>query len=263
VLLNHQAKQLFGYDRAALIGQMVDVLLPDRLRNRQARHRGRYFTAPHTRPMGSGFELIAQRQDRSEFPVENSLSPLHTEAGLLIISAIRDISERKRPEAELRQTAFVRLLQVVAVTANETTSVEAAVQRVLDHICAHTGWPLGHACVRAGDSTGELAPAALWHLDEPERFGPFRHITEITRIVLGVGLVGQVLASGKPAWMADVNADPPFVRAPFFTNKPNGTGLSLSISAHIVTQHGGQIEVDSVEGQGSTFRIPLPYHPGR
>src|SRR5215510_6659034 len=99
VLVNHQAEQLFGYDRAALIGQLVEVLLPERLRNGHTRYRGSYFAAPHTRPMGSGLELVARRRDGSEFPVEISLSPLHTEEGVLITSAIRDISERKRAEA--------------------------------------------------------------------------------------------------------------------------------------------------------------------
>src|SRR5262245_42508605 len=80
VLVNHQTEQLFGYDRAALIGQMVEVLLPVRLRHGHLRYRGNYFGAPHTRQMGSGLELVARRQDGSEFPVEISLSPLHTES---------------------------------------------------------------------------------------------------------------------------------------------------------------------------------------
>src|SRR5262245_8814413 len=134
-LVNQQAEQLFGYDSAELIGQMVEVLLPERLRSRHAGFRGSYAAKPHARPMGSGIELVAQRQDGTEFPAEISLSPLHTDDGLLITSAIRDISERKRAEAELRrQTAFVQLLQVVAVTANQATSIEAAMQRVLDQV---------------------------------------------------------------------------------------------------------------------------------
>src|SRR5262245_3449131 len=214
VLVNHQTEQLFGYDRAALIGQTVEVLLPARLRHGHMRQRGNYFRAPHTRLMGSGLELVARRQDGSEFPVEISLSPLHTESGLLITSAIRDISERKRAEAELRrQTAFVQLLQVVAVTANEAMSVETAIRRVLEQVCTHLGWPIGHAYLLTGHSTGELVPTALWYLEDPERFAPFRHATELTRFVPGAGLVGQVLASGKPAWMADVSLDARFLRA--------------------------------------------------
>jgi PAS domain S-box-containing protein len=214
VLVNQQAEQLFGYERASLIGQMVEVLLPERLRNAHTRYREGYSTVPHTRPMGHGLELVAQRRDGSEFPVEISLSPLHTEAGLLITSAIRDISERKRAEAELRrQTAFVHLLQVVAVTANEAMSVEVAMQRVLDQVCAHIRWPLGHVYFLPGDSTGDLGPVTLWHLEDPERFVSFRQVTEITRFAPGAGLVGRVFGSGKPAWMADVSADPHFVRA--------------------------------------------------
>jgi two-component system NtrC family sensor kinase len=209
VLVNHQAEQLFGYDRAALIGQLVEVLLPARLRGRHTRQRGSYFLAPHTRPMGSGIELVARRQNGSEFPVEISLSPLQTKAGLLITSAIRDVSERKRAEAELRrQTAFVHLLQVVAATANAATSVEAAVQRALEHVCASLGWPLGHAALLTENPIGAPAPRMLWHLEDPERFTPVRHAIESTCFVPGAGLVGQVLASGQPAWIADISADP-------------------------------------------------------
>jgi two-component system NtrC family sensor kinase len=230
VLVNEQAERLFGYQRAALIGQMVEVLLPERLRNGHTRYRGSYFTAPHTRPMGSGLELVARRQDGSEFPVEISLSPLHTEAGLLITSAIRDVSERKRAEAELRrQTAFVQLLQLVAVTANQAVSVESAVQRVLEQVCTHLGWLLGHAYFLAGDSIGELVPTALWYLEDPERFVPFQQATEMTRFVPGVGLVGQVLASGRPAWMADVRTDPNFIRAQQAQQVGLRTGFALPV----------------------------------
>ncbi|HET9224452.1 MAG TPA: ATP-binding protein, partial [Roseiflexaceae bacterium] len=201
-------------DRATLIGQMIEVLLPERFRHGHTRYRGSYFTAPHTRLMGSGLELVARRQDGSEFAVEISLSPLHTESGLLIISAIRDISERKRAEAELRrQSAFVQLLQVAAVTANEAISVEAAVQRVLEQVCTHLGWPLGHAFLLSSDATGELVPTVLWYLEDPQRFADFRQATQITRFAPGAGLVGQVLASGKPDWMADVSVDARFLRA--------------------------------------------------
>jgi two-component system NtrC family sensor kinase len=207
VLVNHQTEQLFGYPRGVLIGQLVEVLLPDRLRSGHARQRGSYSSAPHTRPMGSGIELVAQRQDGVEFPVEISLSPLKTESGLLITSAIRDISERKRGEAALRrQTAFVQLLQIVAVTANEASSVEVAIQRMLEQVCTHIGWALGHACILP-EAVGGQMPTHLWHVDGSQRFTPFQQATEITRFDPGVDLLGQVLATGKPAWVADVSAD--------------------------------------------------------
>jgi PAS domain S-box-containing protein len=98
-IVNSQAARLFGYERAELQGQPIELLLPDRLRSRHRQHRTIYVAEPHTRPMGIGLDLAARRRDGSEFPVEISLSPLETEDGLLITSVIRDIGERKRAAA--------------------------------------------------------------------------------------------------------------------------------------------------------------------
>jgi protein-histidine pros-kinase len=101
-LVNAQAEQLFGYDRSEMVGQAIELLVPERARGVHVGHRRNYVQAAGTRPMGAGLELYARRQDGTEFPVEISLSPLKTETGLLIISAIRDVSERKRAEAKFR-----------------------------------------------------------------------------------------------------------------------------------------------------------------
>ncbi|HWW60569.1 MAG TPA: histidine kinase dimerization/phosphoacceptor domain -containing protein, partial [Thermoanaerobaculia bacterium] len=85
-----------------LIGQQVEVLLPARLRGNHARARERYGAAPHPRPMGSGLDLVARRQDGSEFPVEISLSPLHTDQGSLVMSIVRDITDRRRAEEQIQ-----------------------------------------------------------------------------------------------------------------------------------------------------------------
>lgn len=104
VLVNSRTEQLFGYERADLLNQPIEILVPERFRKRHVGHRSHYFANPHTRPMGVNVSLYAARKDGSEFPVEISLSPLETEEGLLVTSIIRDITERLRAEEALRHS---------------------------------------------------------------------------------------------------------------------------------------------------------------
>ena len=103
VLVNSQTVKLFGWDREELLGQTVDKLVPLRLRGAHPHHRVGFFTQPKVRQMGAGLDLYGLRKDGSEFPVEISLSPIQTEDGLLVASAIRDASERKRNEQVLHE----------------------------------------------------------------------------------------------------------------------------------------------------------------
>jgi protein-histidine pros-kinase len=100
-IANDQAMSLFGYTRERLIGQPVEMLLPESLRGTHVGHRQTYASDPHLRPMGRGLELLGRRADGSTFPVEISLSPVTSVAGAFVSSAIRDVTDRKKMETEL------------------------------------------------------------------------------------------------------------------------------------------------------------------
>jgi PAS domain S-box-containing protein len=94
VLVNAQAERLFGYRRDELVGQPVEILVPDLSRKAHRAHRERYAADPKPRAMGSGMELPARRRDGSAFPTEISLSAIDTDDGILVIAAVRDVTER-------------------------------------------------------------------------------------------------------------------------------------------------------------------------
>lgn len=105
VLANRMTETLFGYTRDELVGQPVELLMPEHFRQEHNLSRDRYVKNAHTRPMGSGLELFANRKDGSEFPVEISLSPLQAPSGVLVTAVVRDITERKQAQQILESHA--------------------------------------------------------------------------------------------------------------------------------------------------------------
>ena len=113
VRLNRQAEAIFGYTREELLGEPVEILMPERFRERHPKHRAAYSPKSRPRPMGTGLELYGRRKDGGEFPVDITLSPMEITDGFLIISVIRDITYRRRTEEQL-----VKLSRAVEQSAN-------------------------------------------------------------------------------------------------------------------------------------------------
>jgi len=103
IQVNSQTEAMFGYTRDELIGQSIELLVPERQRPNHDQHRAEYHAKPKIRRMGSGLDLYGRRRDGTEIPVEISLSPIAGQNGPIVLSAIRDVSDRKRIEEELRK----------------------------------------------------------------------------------------------------------------------------------------------------------------
>jgi PAS domain S-box-containing protein len=115
IFVNAQTERMFGYRRGELLDQKVEMSLPVRFWGKHRSHRSRFFRDPKIRSMAAGIELYALRKDGTEFPVEISLGPLQTDEGVLISSAIRDISGRKQAAEALRRSEEKLRLLVTGV----------------------------------------------------------------------------------------------------------------------------------------------------
>ncbi len=211
---NKGAQAMFGYAEAEALGKPLTLIIPERFRNAHENGVKRMTTTGESRVIGNTVELWGLRSDDTEFPLELSLASWTVGDDRFFSGIIRDITGRKHTEAVVReQSALVQLLQDVAVASNEARSVEDALQACLDRVCAHTGWPVGHAYLLSEENEEEMIPTTLWHLDDPARFEIFRRVTEATPLGRGAGLTGRVLATGQPAWIMDVTCDANFPRA--------------------------------------------------
>jgi diguanylate cyclase (GGDEF)-like protein/PAS domain S-box-containing protein len=129
VLVNSQGMKMFGYKEEELVGQSVEVLVPQRFRGGHREHRNDFSARPQARLMGAGRDLYAVRKDGSEFPVEIGLNPLETEEGLFVLSAIVDITARKAAEEEFRSLAISDPLTGLANYRKLIDTLDAEIKR--------------------------------------------------------------------------------------------------------------------------------------
>jgi len=164
-------------------------------------------------------DMGAHRQD-GNFSQEVAVEP-HTEVGVIAQEynrVLQKVAHEIEAHEKAAQTLLIKnedlkLLQIVAQETNLATDVIEVLGVILEKICAHTDWPVGHVYLPDEQDPTLLRPGNIWYLREPTRFQIFKEVTEATSFPLGIGLPGRVMECGKPAWIVDVTKDSNFPRA--------------------------------------------------
>jgi PAS domain S-box-containing protein len=205
---NEAYAEILGLTPEEVVGRSFFDFLDDKETERALAQRELRLAGLSTR-----YEVCVTAADGSKKDVSATGSPIFNPDGSYAgaVQTIVDVTERKRAEEEAREAnARMELLRMVTTAANEVSDFEEAVRISLELVWAHTGWPVGHAYLVEGGSSGEAVATNIWHLEDPQRLEGFVRITEGTRFAPGIGLSGRVLASKEPVWIADVTEDPNF-----------------------------------------------------
>ncbi len=331
-MVNRQVEVLFGYPREELLGQPVEVLMPERFHGRHVGHRMSYSHDPHTRPMGVGLELFGRRKDGSEFPVEISLSPMRSDDESVVISIIRDVTGRKETEqriraaavalarsnAELEQFAYVAshdLQEPLRMVASYTQllgrryrgkldadadefigfAVDGArrMQELINDLLTYSR--VGTRALQleqveagklvegvAGDLAAAIdeAGASVTHDELPVVRADRVQLRQLLQNLIANGIkfsrpdtpphVHVSATRGPSAWTFAISDSGIGIEAEYLDRifvlfqrlhsrgEYPGTGIGLAICKKIIERHGGQIDVESEPGKGTTFRFTLP-----
>lgn len=160
VLVNVKTEQLFKYSRTELVGQSVEVLLPQRFREHHRLFRGSYCARPEPRPMGAGRDLTGLRADNTEFPIEIGLNPIDTEEGVMVLASIIDITERLRTQQHLEDALREKTVLLNEVHHRVKNNLQI-VTSLLNLQAAHVADPRLQAIL--GESCGRVKAMALTH----------------------------------------------------------------------------------------------------
>ncbi|MGH9872241.1 MAG: PAS domain-containing sensor histidine kinase [Pyrinomonadaceae bacterium] len=133
-LVNNQTETLFGYDRSELLGQPMEILVPERYRGGHPGHRTNFFQHPSTRSMGAGRDLYGRRKDGTEMPIEIGLNPITTDEGAFVLANIIDITERKQAEQKFQRVVESSPNAIVLVGAEgKIVLVNARTERLFGY----------------------------------------------------------------------------------------------------------------------------------
>jgi PAS domain S-box-containing protein len=200
LLVNEQVENVFGYIREELIGQPVEILLPETLRGLHIKHRGHYMNEPYTRAMGYGLDLQGRRKDGSTFPVDISLSPLETSDGTLVTSIIRDITEHKEFEEALQESE-ARYRSTSELTSDYIYSVNFSGEGDIE-----LDWATEAFTPLTGYSPEELAQHGGWpsivHPEDVEKY----HLQREKLLTMGgadVVVYRIITKDGDTRWLED------------------------------------------------------------
>jgi PAS domain S-box-containing protein len=206
-VINRQLEELFGYSADELLGQPVELLIPDGVRALHRQHRATYANAPRVRPMGAHLSLSGRRRDGSAFPLEASLGPLDAGDEQLVIVSIRDITERQRAHDTVSSAnRDLRALQAVTDTALSHLALDDLLTALLERVTAVL--QVDNAAVLLLDAAGEtLTVRAVRGLEEP--------VAPRVHVPMGHGFAGHIAATREPLVVDDIATIPvanPFLR---------------------------------------------------
>lgn len=213
---NPAVEGLFGYDHKELIGRNVRMLLPSPEENSFDQAIQRYVETGEAQCARTGCEVTGRRKDGSTFPIHLSLGEFELDGRQFFTGILHDISEQKRWQKQLMElnetlekrveerTASMRLLQQIAIIANEAESVAQALRLALSRICQMCNWPIGHAWLPAEDDPNVFCDSELWFGETSSVCEDLKASARTLQFRAGQGMVGGVIASGKPMWLSDV-----------------------------------------------------------
>lgn len=204
LMVNAGAEQLFGYDCDELVGQPVEILVPERLATSHRVHRAAFVTAPTARPMGSSRQLVGRCRDGSEIPIEVSLGPLETADGALVATTIRDISERRRAETTLQRLHRVRVMMsavnAMIVRANDRDELLSDACRI---VVEDGGFLMAWAAFVDGEN---LRPVACY--GEDHGYVANADVRLDASHPRGQGPTARAVHSGRSYVVNDIDQDP-------------------------------------------------------